>query len=151
MQIIDNCIVELSYQLHFKGDDEPVERFSERNPLEILIGLEEMLPEFENLIKGKKAGDKFEFVIPKEKAFGEYNEDLLIELPIERFYDNRGALDTNIIKEGAIISLNTEDESEQDALILEITDTDVLLDLNHPFAGEDLYYSGMILSVRLAD
>ncbi len=151
MIISDNCVVEVAYKLFFVGDNEPVEVFSERNPLEILIGMGEMLPAFENQLKGKKAGEQLQFIIKKEDAFGDFDDNLVKTYPIEQFYNDKGVIDERFIYEGAIINLDVDDKSTQDAFVVEIFDDEILLDLNHPFAGEDLRYELMILSVRIAD
>ena len=151
MKIKDNCIVEISYKLNFVGEDDVIESFSERNPLEFLIGMGEMLPQFEEQLIGKQAGDVIDFTIEKENAFGEFNDNLVLELPISTFYDEQGKFNSDIVKEGAVITLDTDQKESQDAYVLEVTDENVLLDLNHPFAGEDLHYNLMILSVRLSE
>jgi len=151
MKIKNNCVVEVAYQMNFVGDEDIMEAFSERNPLEFLIGMGEMLSQFEAQLQGKGAGDRLDFIIPKEDAFGEFDDNLVMNVPISTFYDKQGNLNSEIIQEGAIVTLDTEEGENQDAYILEVTDDEVLLDLNHPFAGEDLHYDLMILSVRLSE
>jgi FKBP-type peptidyl-prolyl cis-trans isomerase SlyD len=111
----------------------------------------EMLQAFEDKLKGKKAGDFLNFTIKMEDAFGDFNDDLVKAYPIEQFYNDKGEIDERFIYEGAIINLDADDKETQDAFVVEIFDDEILLDLNHPFAGEDLRYELMILSVRLAD
>ncbi len=149
MNITENCLVELSYEMYFVGDKEVVEQFTERNPLEILVGSGEMLEAFESQIKGKKSGDKLEFTIPKEDAFGDYDADLLRDLPKKLFYNEQGKIDEQYIYEGALITLDAEDKVQQDAFVLEISKDSILVDMNHPYAGEDLLFKVQILSVRL--
>ena len=151
MKITGNCVVELAYEMSFVGEDEVVESFSERNPLELLIGMGEMLEDFEQKLIGKKAGDHLDFVVSKDKAFGEYDDSLVKALPLDLFYDDKGKIDEKIIYEGALITLDADDREPQDAFVVEITDEDVLVDMNHPYAGEDLQFKTQILSVRLAD
>ena len=151
MKIKQNCVVEVSYRMNFVGDSDVIESFSERNPLEFLIGMGEMLPQFEEQLIGKQAGDILDFTIEKENAFGEFDDNLVLELPISTFYDEQGKFNSDIVKEGAVITLDTDQKESQDAYVLEVTDENVLLDLNHPFAGEDLHYNLMILSVRLSE
>ena len=151
MKVRENCIVEIAYQMNFVGDEDIIESFSERNPLEFLVGMGEMLPKFEAQLIDKQVGEKLDFIIKKEDAFGEFQDDLVKNIPISTFFDAQGQIDSNIIKEGAIITLDTEDKENQDAYILEVTEDEVLVDMNHPFAGEDLHYQLMILSVRLAE
>ncbi len=151
MKVNNNCIVEVAYKLNFVGDEDVIESFSERNPLEFIVGMGEMLPEFEQKLIGKSVGETLDFVIKKEKAFGDFKDDLVKNLPIDTFYDEQGKFNSDIIKEGAVITLDTEDGEGQDAYVLEVTNSEVLLDLNHPFSGEDLHYELMILSVRLSE
>lgn len=151
MKVRNNCIVEVSYQMNFVGDEDVIESFSERNPLEILIGMGEMLPAFEEQLMDKTAGQSIEFTISQEDAFGDFRDDLILSLPISKFLDDSGKFNEDIIKEGAIITLDTEDAQPQDAFVIEVADGEVLLDLNHPFAGEDLHYHLTILSVRLSE
>jgi len=151
MKIRTNCIVEIAYKMNFVGDEDTIESFSERNPLEFLVGMGEMLPQFEAQLIGKGAGDSLDFVLKKEDAFGDFNDDLVKSVPLSTFYDEQGQLNTDIVKEGAIITLDTDDNENQDAYVIEVTDEEVLLDMNHPFAGEDLHYELMILSVRLSE
>ncbi len=151
MKVNNNCIVEVAYKLNFVGDEDVIESFSERNPLEFIVGMGEMLPAFEEQLIGKSVGESLEFVIEKQNAFGEFNDDLVKNLPIDTFYDELGKFNADIVKEGAVITLDTEDGEGQDAYVLEVADDEVLLDLNHPFAGEDIHYELMILSVRLSE
>ena len=151
MKINNNCVVEVAYKMNIVGDEDVIEAFSERNPLEFLVGMGEMLPKFEEQLIGKGAGDKIDFTLTKENAFGEFDDNLVMNVPISTFFDKEEKLNDEIVKEGAIITLDTEDGDNQDAYILEVTDDEVLLDLNHPFAGEDLHYDLMILSVRLSE
>ncbi len=151
MKIRNNCIVEVAYKMNFVGDEDIIESFSERNPLEFLIGMREMLPLFEEHLLGKGAGENLDFIIKKEDAFGEFDDNLVKNIPISTFYDELGKLNTDIIKEGAVITLDIDEKENQDAYVIEVTDGEILLDMNHPFAGEDLHYDLMILSVRLSE
>jgi len=151
MKITNNCVVEVAYKMNFVGEEDIIEEFSERNSLEFLVGMGEMLSNFEAELIGKRAGDKLDFIIKKEEAFGEFKDDLVKNLSIETFFDEQGTLNTEIVKEGAVITLDTEDKESQDAYVIEVYKDEVLVDMNHPFAGEDLHYDLMILSVRLAE
>lgn len=137
--------------MNFVGDEDIIESFSERNPLEFLVGMGEMLSGFEAQIMGKGVGETADFIIKKEDAFGDFNDDLVKNLPIETFYDDQGNFNDDIIKEGAIITLDTDDKEPQNAYVLEVIDDEVLIDMNHPLAGEDLHYELMILSVSLSE
>jgi len=151
MKITNNCVVEIAYKMNFVGDEDIIEEFSERNPLEFLVGMGEMLPFFEEQLLGKRAGDNIEFVIDKNEAFGEFDDNLVMNLSKEMFLDSHGKFNEDIIKEGSVITLDIEDTESQDAYVIEVVQDEVLVDMNHPFAGENLHYQIMVLSVRLAE
>ena len=151
MKITKNCVVEVAYKMNFVGDEDVIEEFSERNPLEFLVGMGEMLPSFEDYLLGKKAGDVIDFVLNKENAFGDFDDNLVMNLSKDMFLDSHGKFNAEIVKEGSVITLDTEDKEPQDAYVIEIVDQEILVDMNHPLAGEDLHYNLMILSVRLAE
>ena len=151
MKITNNCVVELAYKMNFVGEEEEIESFSERNPLEFLVGMGEMLPDFEDNLIGKAAGDNLDFIIKKDKAFGEFDDSLVKDIPIETFFDEQGKFNADIVKEGSVITLDADGKEPQDAYVIEVTKDEVLVDMNHPFAGEDLHYELMILSVRLSE
>jgi len=142
MKVVDNCIVELSYDLFLGEDKEIVESFSIEEPLELLIGAEEMLPTFEKALVGKGLGEEFDIFIKEKDAFGPYDESLILEMDAEMFAENP-------VEEGEIINLEAEDQTNYNALVLEVSNESILVDLNHPFAGEDLRFVGQILSIRL--
>ena len=151
MKITNNCVVEIAYKMNFVGDEDVMEEFSERNPLEFLVGMGEMLPYFEEQLIGKRAGDTIEFVINMNDAFGDFDDNLVMNLAKDTFFDSHGKFNEEIIKEGAVITLDSDNKEPQDAFVIEVVEDEVLVDMNHPFAGEDLHYNIMILSVRLAE
>jgi FKBP-type peptidyl-prolyl cis-trans isomerase SlyD len=142
MKVVQDCVVELSYDLYLGEDKEAVETFSIEEPLDLLIGAEEMLPAFEKSLIGKRLGEEFDILIKEKDAFGPYDESLILEMDAVMFAENP-------VEEGELINLESEDQTEYNALVLEVNKENVLVDLNHPFAGEDLHFVGQILSIRL--
>ena len=142
MKVVQDCVVELSYDLYLGEDKEAVETFSIEEPLDLLIGAEEMLPAFEKSLIGKRLGEGFDILIKEKDAFGPYDESLILEMDAVMFAENP-------VEEGELINLESEDQTEYNALVLEVNKENVLVDLNHPFAGEDLHFVGQILSIRL--
>ena len=102
-----------------------------------------MLPAFEKQLFGLKAGDKFDFVLKCEDAYGEPSEEAVQELPREIFVDSEGKLDALVV-EGATLPLHTPDGQIIRGSVLEIKDEVVVFDFNHPLAGEDLHFIGTI-------
>ena len=71
-----------------------------------------------------------------------------MDLPKNMFFNGDGEFDTERVYGGAIVPMNTTDGQVVKAQVCEITDDQVTIDLNHPYAGEDLHFKGKIISIR---
>jgi FKBP-type peptidyl-prolyl cis-trans isomerase SlyD len=64
------------------------------------------------------------------------------------FYNGDGEFDSERVYVGAIVPMNTMDGQIINAQIVEITQENVTIDLNHPLAGENLHFVGKVLNIR---
>ena len=149
MIISEKTIVTLSYDLYVGDENELMESATPEQPLVFCQGIGMMLPKFETQIAGLKAGDTFDFSISHEDAYGEYDDESLIDLPRAVFEIN-GKFDEEMIFEGNIVPLMDKDKNRINAQIVSVDDDTVSVDLNHPLAGENLHFVGKILTVRAA-
>ena len=144
-------VVSATYELYINGEDgkeELMERATEEAPLVWCQGENMMLPAFEAAMAGKEAGEAFDFVLKAADAYGEYIPEGLQELPKTMFFNGDGEFDAERVYVGAIVPMNTVDGQIVKAQVCEVTDDKVTIDLNHPYAGEDLHFTGKILSIR---
>lgn len=147
MSISENKIVSVSYDLYVKtegGDPELMESATADKPLTFCYGIGMMLPKFEAELKGLKVGDKFDFVIPCDDAYGEYNEEHVVDLP-KNIFEVEGKFDSEMIFVGNVVPLMDAEGNRLNAEVLEIGEDTVTVDLNHPLAGEDLHFVGNVL------
>ena len=146
MKIQPNSVVALTYDLYTSqnGKEEFVEKADEQNPLVFLYAVGMMLPKFEENLEGLSAGDTYDFHLTAEHAYGTVDENAIAELPIDMF----GEVEKPVI--GAILPLQDNEGNQFRAKVKEINDTAVVVDLNHPMAGQDLHFIGKIISVREA-
>lgn len=147
----DNRFISLSYDLYIKGENgEPAlyERAPKEKPFQFISGIGYTLDLFESEVAGLKPGDTFEFDIPCDQAYGEYDEESVIELD-KSIFTRDGKFDSEHVKEGYVIPLS-DGEHTFNALVTLITDDKVRVDLNHPLAGEDLTFKGRIIESRPA-
>lgn len=147
MTIDHNHVVAVSYILHTIEEDGSkvlVEETTSENPLTFLYGVGMMIPKFEQNILGLKAGDKADFVIQPEEAYGEKQEDAIAQLPIDMFAE------AGIPPVGAILPLTDNAGNNFQAFVVEVTPEVVVADLNHPMAGKVLDFQVEILNTRPA-
>ena len=152
MKIENQKVVTLIYDMYVDGEEgqaeELMEKATEQNPLTYCQGEGMMLGKFEESLLGKSKGDNFDFRIGFEDAYGEYDEQGVMELDKQMFFNGDGEFDSERVYVGNIIPMNTVDGQIVNAQVIEIGKDKVTIDLNHPLAGENLHFIGKILEVR---
>jgi FKBP-type peptidyl-prolyl cis-trans isomerase SlyD len=147
MEIAENRMVTLTYDLHIDDKEgELIEQATAENPLKFLYGAGMMLPRFESSLTGLKAGEAFEINLMSRDAYGEVDENAVVDLPKSVFLIN-GEFDSELIYEGNSVPMMSSNGQRLNGLVLEVTENSVKMDFNHPLAGEDLYFKGTVLSV----
>lgn len=150
MKISQNKSVSLSYDLHVgDGQEERVlmERATEEHPLQFIYGTNQMLPAFEKELDSLQKGDTFSFTLTPEEAYGEYSVENEVELP-RNIFEVDGKLDENVVKVDATLPMMDSNGNRINGTVMEITDTVIKMNFNHPLAGETLHFSGKVLDVR---
>lgn len=146
MTIEPNSVVALTYKLHTvkNGEKEFVEEAGKDNPLVFLAGVGMMLPKFEENLNGLKKGDTTDFELNAVDAYGEKDEKAVAQLPADMFTE------TGIPPVGEIIPLQDNEGNQFRAQVTEVSPEAVVVDLNHPMAGQDLHFDVEVLEVREA-
>ena len=107
----------------------------------MVLGKGEVIPGFEDAIIGMYVGDKVTAEISPEEAYGDPLDDLYLEIP-------RGDIPDNIKPEiGQGVTLQTDD-GPLDAVIVNVTDEVVVIDANHPLAGEVLIFDIELVAIK---
>lgn len=141
MQIAMNTVVTMTYELK-NSDGEMLE--SSQEPVAYLHGgYDNIFPKVEEAMHGKNVGDVVEVNLEPADAFGEYDEELVQIEPASAF-------PAKDLKEG--MQFEGEDETGEVILytITNIADGKVVVDGNHPWAGERLVFKATITDVRSA-
>lgn len=136
-------VILLSYTILNK-EGRLLEARTPENPAELLVGHGHILSALEKKILGETEGFKGDFSFTAEEAHGVYKKELVVEMKREQF-----PKEVKITKGMKFESQGPEGE----AIALHVLDFDdkvVLVDGNHPLAGEDLTYMISILEVREA-
>ena len=149
--IEDKKVVTVQYDLYVDGEngqEEKMESATVERPLIYCHGENMMLPEFERHMAGLNEGDSFDFRIGCEDAYGEYDSDGVLTLDKKLFYNGDGEFDSDRVFEGNVVPMNTVDGQIVNAQVVEVGKDHVVIDLNHPLAGENLHFVGKVLAIR---
>ncbi len=134
-------------KVHYTGklDDGTVFDSSlDRDPLEFVLGSGMVIQGFENAIEGMSEGESKEVTIPSGEAYGDYRDDMCIEV-------QKAQIPENINPEvGQLLQLRTEDGGATTVTVTSITDDMVTLDANHPLAGRDLTFDLKLVEIAQA-
>ena len=143
--------IAVDYKLYVVEDGKKVlqEETSERNPFRFLSGFGMTIPGFENAIAPLAIGDKFDFTLSKDDAYGDYYAERVLDLDKEMFCID-GKFDDEHIYVDAIVPLQNQDGNRFMGHVLEISDSKVKMDLNHPLAGKELNFVGSVVESREA-
>jgi FKBP-type peptidyl-prolyl cis-trans isomerase SlyD len=150
MKIGKNKMVSLTYDLHYDDvNGEMIEQATSEKPLSFVFGSGLMLPKFESYLEGLESGNPFEISLQDVDAYGELDENAIVDLPKHIFFID-GEFDEEMVAEGNTVPMMSTSGQRLNGLVLEITDDTVKMDFNHPLAGESLFFKGAILEVREA-
>ena len=150
MNISKNKVVSLSYELRLDNKEgELIETVSADNPLMFIFGTNSLVPGFERNVENKKTGDKFEFLLDSEDAYGPALEEAVVEIPVTAFVVD-GEIDYDVLVEGNAIPMSDSNGNRLDGVVVEIKGDKVVMDFNHPLAGDNLFFSGTVVDVREA-
>jgi peptidylprolyl isomerase len=100
-----------------------------------------VIPGFENGIVGMNEGDSKTIPIPAGEAYGEYNENLVAVVPRSQVPPE---MELSI---GMILQVRSPEGDLARAMVRDIAETEVTLDLNHPLAGQDLVFEVGLVKV----
>ena len=130
--ITDGAKVTLLYQITVPGDD----RIEVRDLSQFVQGQHQMLPALEQAVSGMRRGDKTEVKLSEDQAFGAYDSKKKTVVPTKELPSG--------VKTGDIIE---DRRTGQQATITQMSDTDAVMDYNHPLAGKPLLVSLTIIDV----
>lgn len=140
MQIAAQKIVTLEYTLR-NSDSELLDSSEESGPLTYLHGAENIVPGLEAALAGKTVGDKLHVEVPPKLAYGERDDELVVNIPRDRLPEGE-------IEVGTLLRGTTDGGDTRVLTVIEVGDVNVTVDGNHPLAGESLLFDVTVISVR---
>ncbi len=148
---MENRYITVTYKLYSIEDGERdfVEEAPAGHPFRFVSGLGVTLDAFESRLVGLNAGDRFDFTIGPADAYGEYDENHVVDLSKDIFLID-GKFDSERVVEGTVVPLMTAEGQHVNGSVVEVKDDVVVMDMNHPLAGCDLNFVGEVVTNRPA-
>jgi len=144
MKVGERTVVTMDYELRYP-DGELIESSIEANqPLIFVYGKGEVLPAIEKAILDKEAGDQVNVKLSPEEAYGKWEEEGMASIPKAQFPPDMD------IEEGMMFMMESENGTPQPFTIVKLEGDDVVVDFNHPLAGQELVFDLYIRDVREA-
>lgn len=153
MVIDNNLFVAVSYTLivgEEDGNPTVMENAPADRPFVFTCGLGMVLSKFEDNLKGKAKGDKFDFTLTPEEAYGEYAQEAVVELSLDIFKNEKGEVDRTQVAVDHSLQMMDAEGNTMMGTITAIEGDKVTMDFNHPLAGEHLHFVGEVIEVREA-
>lgn len=124
-------------RVHYHGkltNGETFDSSEGREPLEFEVGAGAVIKGFDDGVTGMSVGEKKTVNIPVDNAYGPRNDEMVIEFPKERLPQDMQ------LEEGMPLMMSNESGQQFQVLVVEIKDDIIVLDANHPLAGEELVF-----------
>lgn len=145
-RIAHGCKVVLRYEL-FDREGELLETSEESEPMEYEHGAEEIAPALEHALEGKTVGERVRVSLSPEDAFGVPDPALVVSVP-------RSEIPPEVplsVGEYLPVALEGSPDLEGEEVefrIVEVGEDEVILDANHPLAGEHVTFALEVLSIE---
>lgn len=124
-------------QVHYTGkleDGTVFDTSTNRDPLQFTIGEGQIIPGFEQAVVGMNPGESKTVTIPMDQAYGPHREEMVLEVDRKQFPDH---LNPEV---GQQLQVRQQNGQTMIVTVVEVSETNVTLDANHPLAGEDLTF-----------
>lgn len=111
-------------------------------PVELTVGEGLLLPTIEELVVGMAPGQDRTVTVPAARAYGEKRPDLFVPIERSQFPPNARP------EVGQQLRAREEDGKERTVTVVEVKDDEVVVDANHPLAGQDLTFEVTLVEIR---
>jgi FKBP-type peptidyl-prolyl cis-trans isomerase SlyD len=143
VNIGEKSVVTFHYTLT-NSNGEELDSSASRDPMKYLHGASNIVPGLEKEMEGKSSGDKLKVEVQPEEGYGEVNPQMIQKVPHSAF---EGVPE---IKPGMQFQTQGPGGETQHITVKEVTGDEVIVDGNHPLAGQVLHFDVTIEDVREA-
>jgi FKBP-type peptidyl-prolyl cis-trans isomerase SlyD len=141
--VLKDAVVSLDYTLRLE-DGEVIDTSEGREPLEFLQGHGQIIPGLEQALYGMKVGDERQVEVPPADGYGEHSSEAF-QLVEHSVFPPDMALEV-----GMGLQMHDGEGNQMIAYVSEVREDGVMLDFNHPLAGQTLFFDVKIAGLRPA-
>ncbi|MDC6354047.1 MULTISPECIES: FKBP-type peptidyl-prolyl cis-trans isomerase [Robiginitalea] len=131
-------------RVHYTGkltNGEVFDSSLEREPMEVKLGEGSLIPGFEKGLVDMEVNEKKTITIPKEEAYGEIRKELFQAVPNSELPENiKPEVGMGLVARG-------QDGSERQLRVAEVNEDNIVVDANHPLAGQDLVFDLEVVAI----
>ncbi|MCY4177215.1 MAG: peptidylprolyl isomerase [Endozoicomonadaceae bacterium] len=139
MLISKGCRIKLHFSMVLRDENKTISSTFRGKPAELTVGDGSLFEYFESCLLNLSTGAEQTFVIPPDKAFGQYNSQNIHVIPRSKF--------THKLEKGLIIMFEGQNTQTLPGIITDFNSSQVTVDFNHPLAGKTLLFRVKILDV----
>jgi FKBP-type peptidyl-prolyl cis-trans isomerase SlyD len=143
MRVCAGHVVTMDYAVRL-ASGEVVEKSRHGSPVQYLHGAGMLLPSLEDALENVEEGVRKRFVLAPGEAYGDRDEARIISLPRRLFRDDGD------LRAGNRMAARMADGDLHPLTVREVQGDRVVVDLNHPLAGQPLHFDVMVREVRPA-
>jgi peptidylprolyl isomerase len=129
--------------VHYRGtlaDGSEFDSSEDREPLSFEVGAGQVIPGFDAAVSDLEVGGTTTVTIPADEAYGDHDEEGVQTFPLDFFGGQ-------VPEVGWTVELETQDGQQVPAAIIGVSEESVVLDFNHPLAGQDLTFEITLVEV----
>ena len=138
--IADGAVVAMHYKLTL-SDGQVIDSSEGQDPLAYLHGANNIVPGLEAAMGGKAAGESFEVNVAPEEGYGPRIEEAIQTVPRDRFPADA------TLEAGIQFQATDPDGNPLMGTITAVEGEDITVDFNHPLAGLDLHFEGVVVGI----
>ena len=130
--------------VHYTGTLSEGQEFdSSRNeePLKVEIGAGQLIQGFEDGLMGMSIGERKTVIIPPGQAYGLRHEEMVRAVTLDQLPDGLE------VQEGMVLESSDQQGDRVELRVIEIDGDKVVLDMNHPLAGETLTFDIEVVEI----
>lgn len=144
--IEENTVASVHYTGTLPDSGEVFDSSEGRDPLTFLVGHKQMIPGFEEEMMGAKVGERREFTLTSDRAYGDRDDDAVLQIPRDNFAQLEGETPLEV----GMQLVAQMPHGPSPFTVTELTDDTVTADFNHALAGQSLTFSVEVVELRAA-